>query len=209
MKREDFPMLEDQLIYFDNGATTLKPRAMINAIKDYYEHYSANAHRGDYDASLKVDQAYEGVREKVRALINAEKASEIVFTSGATASLNMIVDGFFKYYLKSGDEVLITKAEHASLALPWFALAKKIGVVVKYIDLDDNFEVTLDAVKKAVTNKTKVIALAQTTNVIGDTRPIKEISAFAHEHGIYMMVDGAQSVPHIRVDVQDLGVDFL
>lgn len=209
MKREDFPMLNEKIYYFDNGATTLKPKSVIDSMTDYYEHYSANAHRGDYDVSFKVDQAYEGVREKVKTFINADKVSEIIFTSGATASLNMIIDGFFKYQLKDGDEVLITKAEHASLALPWFVLSKKIGITVKYIDLNDNLEVTFENVKKAITTKTKVIALAHITNVIGDIRPIKEISAYAHEHGIYMVVDGAQSVPHIRVDVKDLNIDFL
>ncbi|MDD4298952.1 MAG: cysteine desulfurase [Bacilli bacterium] len=209
MNREDFPMLKEEIYYFDNGATTLKPRFVIDAITDYYEHYSANAHRGDYDISFKVDEAYEGVREKARALINADKASEIIFTSGATASLNMVVDGFFKYHLKSGDEVLITKSEHASLTLPWFLLSEKIGIVVKYIELDDNFEVTLDSVKKAITNKTKVISLAHITNVIGDIRPLKEINAYAHERGIYTVIDGAQSVPHIKVDVKDLNIDFL
>jgi cysteine desulfurase/selenocysteine lyase len=209
MNRDDFPMLNNEIYYFDNGATTLKPKSVINSMTDYYEHYSANAHRGDYDVSLKVDESYEGVREKVRALINADKTSEIIFTSGATASLNMIVEGFFKNHLTRGDEVLITKAEHASLALPWFVLAKKMGILIKYIDLDSNFEVTLDNVKKVVTNKTKVIALAHITNVVGDERPIKQISKFAHEHNIYMVVDGAQSVPHIKVDVRDLDIDFL
>lgn len=209
MNREDFPMLDGTLYYFDNGATTLKPRSVVGAMSDYYEHYSANAHRGDYDVSLKVDQAYEGVREKARAFINADKSSEIIFTSGATASLNMIVDGFFKTHLKAGDEVLITKAEHASLALPWFVLADKIGIKVKYIELTKTLEVTLDNIKKAVTPNTKVIALAHITNVVGDIRPIKEISEFAHKQGIYMVVDGAQSVPHIKVDVKELDIDFL
>jgi cysteine desulfurase/selenocysteine lyase len=209
MKREDFPMLNSELYYFDNGATTLKPRVVIDAMNDYYEHYSANAHRGDYDVSLKVDEAYEGVREKVRALINADRASEVIFTSGATASLNMIVNGYFANILSSGDEVLITKAEHASLALPWFVLSKKMGIVVKYIELTKDLQVTLENVKEAITDKTKVIALAHVTNVVGDERPIKEISELAHKHNIYMVVDGAQSVPHMDVDVKNMDVDFL
>ncbi|MDD2203096.1 MAG: cysteine desulfurase [Bacilli bacterium] len=209
MNREDFPMLDNEIYYFDNGATTLKPRSVIDAIKDYYEHYGANAHRGDYDFSLKVDKMYEVVREKVKNFINADDSAEIIFTSGATASLNMIIDGFFKYHLKSGDEVLITKAEHASLTLPWFVLAEKIGIVIKYIDLDDKLEVTLDNVKKAMTNKTKVIALAHIPNVVGDIRPIKEISSYAHEQGVYVVVDGAQSVPHTKTDVRELNIDFL
>lgn len=209
MNREDFPMLKKELYYFDNGATTLKPKSVIDSMTDYYENYSANAHRGDYDISLKVDEVYEGVREKVRAFINASSVQEIVFTGGSTAALNMIVDGFFKPYLNKGDEVLITKAEHASLVLPWFVLAKTKGIVIKYIELDDNLEVTMENVKKAITPKTKVIALAHITNVIGDERPIKEISEYAHKLGIYIVVDGAQSVPHIKVDVQALGIDFL
>jgi cysteine desulfurase/selenocysteine lyase len=209
MNRSDFPMLNNDIYYFDNGATTLKPKSVIKSVVDYYENYSANAHRGDYDISLKVDNAYEGVREKVRAFINASKSTEIVFTSGSTASLNMIVKGFFENYLQSGDEVLITKSEHASLALPFFVLSKKIGIVVKYIDLDNNFEVTLDNVAKAITSRTKVIAISHITNVIGDVRPIKEICEYAHKNNIYVVVDGAQSVPHMKVDVKDLDVDFL
>ena len=135
MNRDDFPMLKNNVYYFDNGATTLKPKEVIASTVDYYENYSGNAHRGDYDISLKVDNVYENVREKVRAFINAEDASEIIFTSGATESINMVVNGFFKHNLKKGDEVLITKAEHASLALPWFVLEKEIGIVIKYIEL--------------------------------------------------------------------------
>jgi cysteine desulfurase/selenocysteine lyase len=209
MNRDDFPMLKNNVYYFDNGATTLKPKEVIASTVDYYENYSGNAHRGDYDISLKVDNVYENVREKVRAFINAEDASEIIFTSGATESINMVVNGFFKHNLKKGDEVLITKAEHASLALPWFVLEKEIGIVIKYIELTNDMEVTLDNVKKSITNRTKVIALAHVTNVMGDIRPIKEISKYAHANNIYVVVDGAQSIPHIKCDVKDLDIDFL
>jgi len=209
MNKDDFPMLNNEVYYFDNSATTLKPKAVIKAIVDYYENYSGNAHRGDYDISLRVDNAYESVREKVRSLINANKTSEIIFTSGATASLNMIVSGFFKHQLKEGDEVLITNAEHASLALPWFVLEKEKGIVVKYIELDKNLELTMDNVMSAVTNKTKVIALAHVTNVMGDVRPIKEITKYVHDRGIHVVVDGSQSVPHMKIDVKDLDIDFL
>ncbi|HHX17092.1 MAG TPA: cysteine desulfurase [Mollicutes bacterium] len=209
MNRDDFPMLKNNVYYFDNGATTLKPKEVIASTVDYYENYSGNAHRGDYDISLKVDNVYENVREKVRAFINAEDASEIIFTSGATQSINMVVNGFFKHNLKKGDEVLITKAEHASLALPWFVLEKEIGIVIKYIELTNDMEVTLDNVKKSITNRTKVIALAHVTNVMGDIRPIKEISKYAHANNIYVVVDGAQSIPHIKCDVKDLDIDFL
>lgn len=208
MNRDDFPLLKNNLIYFDNGATTLKPKSVIDSIVDYYSNYSANIHRGDYDISLKVDNAYEGVREKVKNFINANSSSEIIFTSGTTDSLNKIVFGYMKNHLTKGDEVLLTKAEHASNILPWMKLSKEIGIVVKYIELDNNL-VTVEKVKEAITPKTKVISLAHITNVLGDIRPIKDISKLAHDNNIYMVVDGAQSVPHIRVDVKDLDIDFL
>ena len=207
--KEDFNMLKNGLIYFDNGATTLKPNCVIDAIKDYYLNYSANAHRGDYAISLKVDMAYEGVREKVKEFINAKSESEIIFTSGATQSLNMIANGFFNKFLEEDDEILITTSEHASNVLPWFNLANKLKCKIKYIKLDENHRVTLENVKNAITDKTKVISLAEITNVVGDIRPIKEISKYAHERNIFVVVDGAQSVPHKKCDVQDLDCDFL
>ena len=209
MYREDFPMLNKDIIYFDNGATSLKPKCVIEKIKDYYENYSANAHRGDYDISYKVDMEFENTRDEVVKFINSRKKEEIVFTSGTTESINMIANGFFANLLEPGDEILITTSEHASNVLPWFNLVKKYGCVINYIPLDDSFHVTMDNVRKSVTNKTKVIALAQITNVIGDVRPIKEITRFAHENDIFVVLDGAQSVPHLKIDVQELDVDFL
>lgn len=208
MNRNDFPMLSQNIIYLDNGATTLKPQCVIDAMNDYYTNYSANAHRGDYDISYKVDVAYEDSRKKIAKFINAER-EEIVFTSGATESLNMVANGFFLELLEPGDEILITLSEHASNVLPWFKLAKKIGAVVKYIDLDDDYEVTLENIMRVFTNRTKVISLAGITNVIGDVRPIKEIARFAHQNNAFLVVDGAQSVPHMKVDVKDLDCDFL
>lgn len=209
MNREDFPLLKQDIIYLDNSATSLKPKCVIDAMNDYYSNYSANAHRGDYDLSFKVDQAYENTRELVKNFINAKHLEEIIFTSGATEGLNWIVKGFFENYLESGDEVLITTSEHASNVLPWFNLVKKLGIVVNYIPLDENYYVTMNNVKKAVTSKTKVISLAGVTNVIGDARPIKEITKFAHENNIFVVLDGAQMVPHMKTDVQDLDIDFL
>lgn len=209
MNREDFPMLDGSLIYLDNSATSLKPKCVIDKLVDYYENYSANAHRGDYDISYKVDLEYEKAREKVRSYINADDLSEIVFTSGTTDSLNMIATGFFAPLLESGDEILITTSEHASNVLPWFRIQNENGAVVKYIPLDSDYHVTLDNIKKVVTPNTKVIALAQVTNVIGDVRPIKEICEYAHANNIFVVVDGAQSLPHMKVDVKDLDVDFL
>lgn len=209
MYREDFPMLKQDIIYFDNGATSLKPQCVINKMTEYYENYSANAHRGDYDISFKVDVEYENAREEVKNFINAKSKEEVVFTSGTTDSLNMIASGFFGNLLDAGDEILITTSEHASNVLPWFRLSKDIGCVVNFIPLDESLHVTIDNVRKSITPNTKVIALAGITNVVGDIRPIKEITKLAHEHDIFVVVDGAQMVPHLKTDVQDLDIDFL
>ena len=209
MNREEFPMLNTNYIYLDNGATTWKPKYVVDKINEYYTKYTANAHRGDYDISLKVDNEYENARDLVKEFINAKTRQEIVFTSGTTNSLNMIVDGFFANHLAPGDEVIISESEHASNILPWYRLAKDLGIVVKYCPLDDNHYVTLNNLKSIVTPNTKVISLAMITNVIGDLRPIKEICEFAHQNNIFVVVDGAQSVPHIKTDVQDLDCDFL
>ena len=207
--KKDFPMLNKDLIYLDNSATTLKPNGVIENIMNYYNNYSANAHRGDYDISRKVDEEYEKVRKKTAKFLNAEKSSEIIFTSGTTEGLNYIIKGFFNDYLKAGDEILTTKAEHASLILPWFEVIKKTGARLNYIDLEDDLSVSIENVKKRVTKNTKVISLAHVTNVIGDIRPIKDIIDYAHKLGIIVVVDGAQSVPHQKIDVQELGIDFL
>ena len=207
--KNDFPMLQKDIVYFDNGATSLKPKCVMEKMDDYYYNYSSNAHRGDYKISLKASSEYEKVRDKVKNFINAEKSEEIVFTSGSTDSLNMIIYGYFKYNLNMGDEVLITKAEHASNILPWFELSKDIGINVKYIPLTENHMVTIEIVINSITEKTKVISLAHITNVIGDMRPIKKIVEYAHSKGILVVVDGAQSVGHTKVDVRDLNVDFL
>lgn len=207
--KKDFPMLSTNTIYLDNCATTLKPLSVIDEVSNYYKKYSANAHRGDYDISRIVDDKLLEVRKKTANFINAEKENEIVFTSGATEGLNMVIKGFFKNYLKAKDEVLTTKAEHASLILPWFDVVKKNGATINYIDLTDDLTVTMENVKKAITKNTKVISLAHITNVIGDVRPIKEICKYAHKLGIIVLVDGAQSVPHEKIDVKDMDIDFL
>ena len=209
MNRDDFPILKNDIIYFDNGATTLKPYILSETISDYYNNYSANAHRGDYDMSLKVDAMYEFTRDLVKNFINAKSRNEIVFTNNATDSLNKLIFGYFSHNLKENDEILITKAEHASNILPWFELSDKLNLKVNYIPLDNNLSVTLDNVKKVVTQNTKVISIAHVTNVVGDIRPIKEIIEFAHKNNILVVIDGAQSVPHMKIDVQNLDIDFL
>lgn len=209
MNREDFMMLSDNLVYLDNSATTLKPTCLGVATSEYYNKYSANAHRGDYDISLKVDNMYENTRNILKDLLNANSSKEIIFTSGATDSLNKIIFGYAKNILTSGDEVLITKAEHASNILPWFELSDQIGIKVNYIVLDNEYKVTLENVIKAITPKTKIISIAHITNVVGDVRPIKEIVEYAHKHNIIVIVDGAQGVAHKIIDVKDMDIDFL
>lgn len=208
MHREDFNILNQDIIYFDSGATTLKPKVLAESISDYYNNYSANVHRGDYDISLKAENLLENSRLSVANFIGASN-NEIIFTNNATDSLNKIVLGYFEKYLTSGDEVLLTLSEHASNILPWFELAKRKNIIIKYIELTDDHKVTLDNVKKAVTKNTKVISIAHITNVIGDIRPIKEIITYAHQNNILTVIDGAQSVPHMSVDVKDLDIDFL
>ena len=209
MYRDDFNILKSGIIYFDNGATTLKPKLLGEAISDYYDNYSSNAHRGDYALSIKASQKYEETRCLVKDLINAKKCEEIAFTSGTTDSINKIVFGYFANVLREDDEVLLTMSEHASNLLPWFELADKLKLKIKYIELDENHEVLLENVERAITDKTKVISIAHISNVVGDVRPIKEINKLAHEKGILVLVDGAQSVPHLKIDVQELDIDFL
>ena len=209
MNRDDFDILKTGIIYFDNGATTLKPRVLSESIADYYNNYSSNAHRGDYTLSIKASEKYEQTRSLVKELINAKKNSEIVFTSGATDSMNKIIFGFFRNYLNEGDEVLLTKSEHASNLLPWFELKDEKNLKISYIELDDNHEVLISNVQKAISPRTKVISLAHISNVVGDVRDIKKIVSLAHSMGMLVLVDGAQSVPHMKVDVQDLDIDFL
>ena len=207
--RSEFPMLDNDIVYFDNSATTFKPYSVIEAVSNYYYNYTANAHRGDYDISLMVDNKYEESRELVRQFINAATTKEIVFTSGTTHGINMIVYGYFMNHLQKDDEVLITKSEHASMVLPWYDLVKKIGIKVKFIELDEFNEVTCENVMLAISDKTKVISLAHITNVIGDVRPIKEICSTAKQKGIKVLVDAAQSAPHLKIDVRNIDCDFL
>ena len=206
---KDFLMKQKNIIYFDNAATTFKPISVINKEIEYLTEYTANSHRGDYNISFKVDDEIDNTRILVSKFINARTKKEIIFTLNDTDSLNMVINGFFKPYLKEGDEVIITKSEHASNILPWLILSLEKGIVIKYAKLDKENKLTLDSIKNEITKKTKVISLAHTTNVVGDIRDIKSITKLAHQEGIYVIVDGAQSVPHLKVDVQKLDIDFL
>lgn len=213
--RKDFPMLNGKtmqgkpLIYFDNGTTTLKPQCVIDGVCEYLSNYSGNAHRGDYDLSHEVDTRFEAVREDVAKFVNAPTSKEIVYTYGSSDSLNMIAFGYGATHLKKDDEVLLTVAEHASNILPWFEVSKITGCKIRYIELNANGEVTIENVQKAISEKTKIISIAHVTNVMGYVAPIKEICYLAHTKDIIVCVDGAQSVPHQPIDVQDMDVDFL
>ncbi len=208
MNRNDFEMLANNVVYFDNGATTLKPMCVIDAMNDYMMNHTSNIHRGDYNSAIKTNELYDDVRSIVSEFVNCSE-NEVIYTSGATMSLNMVVFGYMKSHLKKGDEVLLNKAEHASNILPWIILSKQIGIVIKYVPLNDNYELTLDNIKKCVTDKTRVISLAHVSNVIGDVRDVYSIGKFCHENNILFNVDGAQSVPHMKVDFNECYMDFL
>ena len=206
--KNEFPMKEKSIIYFDNAATSLKPYRVIDKMNEYYIDYSANSHRGDYDISFKVDDEIDNTRNLVKDFINAKYKDEIIFTKNTTDSLNMIVFGYFLNHLNEGDEVILSSSEHASNILPWLILSIKKNIKVVFVD-SVNEKLNLSDLFKKVTNKTKVISLAQITNVTGDKRDIKTICRLAHEKGILVVVDAAQSAPHIKIDVRDLDTDFL
>ena len=209
MNREDFLMLNNDIVYFDNGATTLKPKCVIDKLEKYYTVHTSNIHRGDYDASMITNELYDNTRNIVKEFINCNSSNEVIFTSGTTMSINMIVFGYMKKHLQKGDEVLLTKSEHASNVLPWIKLSEDIGIVLKYMDLDDEYSLTVDNVKKCITNKTKVISIAHVTNVVGDVRDITSIGKICRENNILFCVDGAQSGPHMKVDFKNSYIDFL
>jgi len=212
--RKDFPMLNNKLnhgkplIYFDNAATSFKPYSVIEAENQYYFNENANSHRGDYDLAFKVDSKVGEVRKKVASFINA-KEEEIVFTSGTSMSLNMIAFGFGFKFLKKGDEILLSEAEHASNVLPWFKVSELTGAVIKYIPLTKEGRLTIENLRSVINEHTKVVSLAQVTNVLGYVVDIKEIAKVVHEFNAVLVCDGAQSVPHMKVDVNELDCDFL
>ncbi|WP_304747779.1 aminotransferase class V-fold PLP-dependent enzyme [Dubosiella newyorkensis] len=211
--RAEFPILkrtmsDHPLVYLDNCATTLKPRSVIDTVVHYYTYLGANAHRGDYEMSAQVDFAYEGARKLTKDFIHAAKKEEIVFTSGTTESLNILAMSITNTWLQEGDVVLSTVAEHASSVLPWLEAGESKGIKVEYIPLDEKGQITVENFKKALHPKVKVVCFAQVSNVLGYEAPVKEIVKIAHENGIKVVVDGAQSIAHLPVDVQDLDVDF-
>lgn len=212
--RKDFPMLEGKsmqgkpLVYLDNAATSFKPYSVIKAVTDYYANYTSNSHRGDYDIAHQVDVMVEDTRKKVADFINS-KPTEVVFTSGTSMSINMVAFGYGMKFLKSGDEILLTQAEHASNVLPWFKVAEMTGAQINYIPLDEEGRLTPENLAKVISSKTKIVAVAHVTNVLGFVVDIKEIAKIAHAQGAILVCDGAQSVPHMKTNVKDWEVDFL
>lgn len=212
--RKDFPMLNNKtmqghdLVYFDSAATSLKPKCVIDAMNDYYFNFTSNVHRGDYDLAAKTDKLYEEARKTIASFINANE-NEVVFTSGTTQSINIVALGYALNNLKENDEIIINEAEHASNVLPWYEVANRNNLKVVFAPLNENGIVTLEAIKSVVTNNTKLISLAYISNVLGSENEVKEIIKFAHERNIIVVVDGAQAVPHMKVDVKELDCDFL
>jgi len=212
--RKHFPILDQEinghpLVYLDSAATSQKPRQVIEAINDYYAFDNANVHRGVHTLGNRATDHYEGAREKVRKFINANSTQEIVFTRGTTTSLNMVAQSYGRANISEGDEIVITHMEHHSNIIPWQQLAKEKGAVLKYIILEEDGTLSLDKVREAVTDRTKIVSIMYVSNVLGTMNPIKEITEIAHAHGAVMVVDGAQAAPHLKLDVQELNCDFL
>ena len=201
-------MQSHPLVYLDNAATTFKPQCVIDAVVRYYTEQTTNVHRGDYEISYQVSEAYEKTREDVARFIHAQP-KEIVFTAGASASLNLVAYGYGRKYLKPGDVILSTEAEHASNILPWFKVVEETGAKLEYIPLTEDGRLTLENFRKAMHEQVKIVAVADITNVLGYVAPIEEMTRIAHEHGAIVVCDGAQSVPHTPTDVKAWDVDFL
>lgn len=211
--REDFPILSRKvydrpLVYLDNGATTQKPLCVLDAMREEYLNVNANVHRGVHYLSQQATDLHEQAREKVRKFINAGSVNEIIFTRGTTESLNLVVSSFCDEFMSEGDEVIVSVMEHHSNIVPWQLQAARKGISLKVIPMNDKGELLLDEYEKLFTDRTKIVSVAQVSNVLGTVNPVKEIVRIAHEHGVPVMVDGAQSTPHFAVDVQDIDCDF-
>lgn len=212
--RKLFPILDQEvngnpLVYLDSSATSQKPIQVIEALEKYYRFDNSNVHRGVHTLGTRATDAYEGAREKVRKFINAKSTQEVIFTRGTTTSINTIAVSYGAANLKQGDEIVITYMEHHSNIIPWQQVAKRTGALLKYIPLQEDGTLSLEDVRATVTNNTKIVSVMQVSNVLGVINPVKEIAKIAHENGAVMVVDGAQSIPHMKVDVQDLDCDFL
>lgn len=212
--RQDFPILQREvygrpLIYLDNAATTQKPRSVVEAISNEYYSTNANVHRGVHFLSQKATDLHEAARERVRQFINARSTAEVLFTRGTTESLNLVASSFGEAFLKEGDEVIVSVMEHHSDIVPWQLLRERKGIVIRVIPMDDSGRLDLEAYERLFSERTRLVCVAHVSNVLGTVNPVKQMAATAHAHGAYMLVDGAQSIPHFKVDVQDLDCDFL
>lgn len=211
--RADFPILHQKvndkpLVYLDNAATSQKPKAVLDSLMHYYEYDNANVHRGVHTLANRATTAYENAREKVAAFIGAAETGEIIFTRGTSAAINLVADSYGAANLGPGDEIVISYLEHHSNLIPWQQLAKRTGAVLKYLDLESDGTISLENAKQAISEHTKLVALTHVSNVIGGITPIQEIIDLAHEYQAVVLVDGAQAVPHMKVDVQKLDADF-
>src|SRR3954454_16208666 len=209
-----FPILDQEingnpLVYLDSAATSQKPIQVIEAVSNYYRQLNSNVHRGVHTLGTRATDAYEGAREKVRKFINAKSIQEVIFTRGTTTSLNTVAASYAAANLTQGDEIVITYMEHHSNIIPWQQVARRTGAELKYIPLQEDGTISLEDVRATVTDKTKVVSVMQVSNVLGVINPVKEIAGIAHENGAIMVVDAAQSAPHMKIDVQDLDCDFL
>lgn len=211
--RQDFPILsrkvyDKPLIYLDNAATTQKPLCMLDAMRDEYLNVNANVHRGVHWMSQQATELHEAARETVRRFINARSAAEVVFTRGTTEGLNLIAATYCQAFMREGDEVIVSTMEHHSNIVPWQLQAQQRGIVLKVVPMTDTGELMLDEYEKLFTNKTKLVSLTQVSNVLGTVNPVKQMTATAHAHGVPVVIDGAQSAPHFKVDMQDIDCDF-
>lgn len=212
--RKQFPILDQEvngkpLVYLDSSATSQKPLKVIETVEKYYREINSNVHRGVHTLGTRATDAYEGAREKVRKFINAKSTQEVIFTRGTTTSINTVAASYGAANLKEGDEIVITYMEHHSNIIPWQQVARRTGAQLKYIPLQEDGTISLDDVRATITPNTKIVSVMQVSNVLGVINPVKEIAQIAHENGAVMVVDGAQSAPHMKIDVQDLDCDFL
>lgn len=211
--RADFPLLEQEvngfpLVYLDSAATAQKPNRVIEAVNSYYRMDNANVHRGVHTIGTRATEQYENARDRVKQFIHAEHREEIIFTRGTTTAINLVASSYGSQHIQRDDEIVITQMEHHSNLIPWQQLSKRTGATLKYIPLESDGTISLAEVEKIVTHKTKIVAITQVSNVLGTINPIKEIAEIVHRHDAVLLVDGAQGVPHLQVDVQDLNCDF-
>ncbi len=211
---KDFPTLNKEkngkrIVYLDSAATTQKPKSVIEAINNYYENSNANPHRGAYELSVLATEAYDEAREKVRKFINAEHFEEIIFTKNATEAFNLLAISYGMNFINEGDEIVISIAEHHSNLIPWQQVARAKGAILKYMYTNENGELTEEEIHSKITDKTKIVSVTHVSNALGTINPVKKIAEYAHSKGAIVIIDGAQSVPHMKVDVRDINADFL